>query len=108
MPYSSCKCKLPSNHFLSNIITILHTNSTNIKTIGPQEDVVAAELEAEEEEEEDKVEDSPREIIHLVFELSTSIAGPMVAVHIQEPTVCTKLLDIKPKLRLKIRWVDPL
>jgi len=40
--------------------------------------VVAAELEAEEEEEDDKVVDSQ---VHLVFELSTSIAGPMVAVH---------------------------
>ena len=107
MPCSSYKCKHPSNHFLSNIITILHTNSTNIKTIGPQEDVVAAELEAEEEE--DKVVDTPtQEMVHLVFELSTTIVGPMAAVHIQDPTVLIKLLVIKATLRLKIRWVDPL
>ena len=106
MPCSSYKCKHPSNHFLSNIITILHTNSTNIKTIGPQEDVVAAELEAEEEE--DKVVDTPQEMVHLVFELSATIVGHMAAVLMQEPTVLPKLLVIKATLRLKIRWVDPL
>jgi len=71
--------------------------------------VVAAELEAEEEEEEDKVVDTPtQEMVHLVFELSTTIVGPMATVHIQDPTVLIKLLVIKATLRLKIRWVDPL
>ena len=101
MPCSNCRYKHPNNHFLSNIIIILHTNSTSIQTNGPQEEVVAAEVEAEAEEEEDKVVDTPQEMVHLVFKLSA-------AVLMQEPTVLTKFLVIKAMLHLKIRWVDPL
>ena len=108
MPCSNCRYKRPNNHFLSNIIIILHTNSTSIQTNGPQEDVVAAEVEAEAEEEEDKVVDTPQEMVYRVFELSATIVGHMAAVLMQEPTVLPKLLVIKATLRLKIRWVDPL
>jgi len=57
--------------------------------------VVAAELEAEAEEEDNKVVDTPQEMVHLVFKLSTTIVGHMAAVLMQEPTVSPKLLVVK-------------
>jgi len=70
--------------------------------------VVATEVEAEAEEEKDKVVETLQKLAHLMFELSATIVGHMAAVLMQEPTVLPKLLVIKARLRLKIRWVDPL